>query len=118
MRRSSRPPRATTDEQDRLIVALAVDYAFLSAREIRDMLGLDISAQLIRSRLHEADIKGKMAAQKTQLEAKHRDQRMEFASVVEDWTVHKWRALVFSDEAPFHTRWHQQKRVRRPDKCR
>ncbi|KAH9372005.1 hypothetical protein HPB48_000573 [Haemaphysalis longicornis] len=109
-----RPPRATTHEEDRLIVATAVDNPFLSAREIRDMLGLDISAQLIRSRLHEADIKGRMAAQKTQLEAKHRDQRMEF----EDWAADNWRAVVFSDEAAFCTCWDQHKWVWRPDKCK
>ncbi|KAH9378047.1 hypothetical protein HPB48_022360 [Haemaphysalis longicornis] len=59
-----------------------------------------------------------MAAQKTQLEAKHRDQRMECASVVEDWTADTWRAVVFSDEAAFCTRWDQRKWVWRPDKCR
>ncbi|KAH9384167.1 hypothetical protein HPB48_026160 [Haemaphysalis longicornis] len=73
------------------------------------MLGLDVSAHLIRSRLHEADIKGRMAAQKTQVEAKHRDKRMDFASVVEDLTADKWRAVAFSDEAAFCTRWGQQK---------
>ncbi|KAH9374740.1 hypothetical protein HPB48_021192 [Haemaphysalis longicornis] len=59
--------------EDRLILATAVDNPFLSTREIPDMLGLDVSAQLIRSILHDVDIKGRMAAEKTQLEAKHWD---------------------------------------------
>ncbi|KAH9367481.1 hypothetical protein HPB48_010904 [Haemaphysalis longicornis] len=108
-----------THEEDRLIVATALDNHFLSTREIRDMLGLDVSDQLIRSRLHETDIKGRMATQKTQLEAKQRNhQWMEFASVVEDWTAHNWRAVFFSDEAAFCTRWHQRKWLWRPHKCR
>nr|XP_054919978.1 uncharacterized protein LOC126516939 [Dermacentor andersoni] len=113
-----RPPRATTEEEDRLVVAGAADDPFLSARELRDMFALNASTQTIRSRLHAAGVKSRIAAQKTQLRQADRDTRLEFVSVVEDWTPDNWRAVVFSDEATFCTRWDQQKRVWRPEKAR
>ncbi|KAH7986707.1 hypothetical protein HPB52_024792 [Rhipicephalus sanguineus] len=113
-----RPERAPTDEEDRLIVAASVENPFLTAREIRDILGLDVSTETIRRRLHSAAIKSRIAAQRTQLEQTQKQQRMDFASVVENWTPNNWRAVVFSDEATFCTRWDQRQRVWRPERTR
>ncbi|KAG0432009.1 hypothetical protein HPB47_021246 [Ixodes persulcatus] len=41
-------PRSTTDEEDRWIVAAAVDQPFITARDIRGELGLNVSDQLVR----------------------------------------------------------------------
>ncbi|KAM7293698.1 hypothetical protein ISCGN_023296 [Ixodes scapularis] len=111
--------RATSTEEDKLIVAACVVDPFLSAREIRDELELEnVSVSTIRRRLHEAGIHSRIAAQKTLLADRHRKQRMEFASVVESWCPQKWRSVVFTDEASFCTRWDQQQRVWRPYACR
>lgn len=111
--------RATSTEEDKLIVAACVVDPFLSAREIRDELELEnVSVSTIRRRLHEAGIHSRIAAQKTLLDDRHRKQRMEFASVVESWCPQKWRSVVFTDEASFCTRWDQQQRVWRPHACR
>lgn len=77
-----------------------------------------LSVSTIRRRLHEAGLKNQIAAQKTLLEQSHRDQRMEFASVVESWTPENWRAVVFTDEASFCTRWNQERKVWRPQGSR
>ncbi|KAH7958745.1 hypothetical protein HPB49_004401 [Dermacentor silvarum] len=52
------------------------------------------------------------------LDERHRNERLEFASAVESWCPNNWRAVVFTDEASFCTRWDQQRRVRRPHNCR
>lgn len=71
------PERATTDEEDRLIIAASVEDPFLSAWEIRDILGLGMSLQTIWRRLHSAAIKSRTAAKRTQLEQTHRNRRMD-----------------------------------------
>ncbi|KAG0430316.1 hypothetical protein HPB47_022805 [Ixodes persulcatus] len=110
--------RATSTEEDKLIVAACVVDPFLSAREIRDELELEnVSVSTIRRRLHEAGIHSRIVAQKTLLDDRHRKQRMEFASVVESWCPQKWRSVVLTDEASFCTRWDQQQRVWRPYAC-
>lgn len=114
----SEQQRATTQEEDLLIVAAAVDDPFLSAREIRELLQLEVSPQTIRRRLHDADMKSQISAQKTLLERSHQEQRMEFASIVEDWTPENWRCVIFSDEASFCTCLDQQARVWRPHRSR
>lgn len=111
--------RKTTATEDQLIVGAASENPFLSAREIRDEVGVgNVSVSTIRRRLHEAGLKNQIAVQKTLLEQRHRDQRMEFASVVESWTPENWRAVIFTDEASFCTRWDQERKVWRPERSR
>lgn len=111
--------RVTTEDQDRLIVAAAVVDPYLSAKEIRDEVGLEnVSLTTIKRRLHEAGIVSKISAQKVMLDERHRNERLEFASAVESWSPDNWRAVVFTDEASFCTRWDQQRRVWRPQNCR
>ncbi|KAH7932570.1 hypothetical protein HPB52_024326 [Rhipicephalus sanguineus] len=107
-----RPARATSHEEDLLIVAASAANPFLSAKEIRDELGLrSVSLPTIRRRLHEAGIHSRVASQKTLLEESHRRARLEFASACESCSPDNWRAVVFTDEASFCTRWDVQRRV-------
>ncbi|KAH6922691.1 hypothetical protein HPB50_018006 [Hyalomma asiaticum] len=111
--------RVTSEDEDRLIVTAAVAEPYLSAREIRDEVGLGtISVQTVKRRLHEAGISSKISVQKIMLDERHCNERLEFASTVESWRPDKWRAVVFTDEASFCTRWDQQRRVWRPQNCR
>ncbi|KAH6930443.1 hypothetical protein HPB50_013660 [Hyalomma asiaticum] len=114
-----RPARATSQEEDLLIVAASVAGPFLSAKEIRDELGLrSVSLPTTRQRLHEAGIHSRVASQKTLLEESHKRARLEFASACESWSPDNWRAVIFTDEASFCTRWDVQSRVWRPERCR
>ncbi|KAH7986350.1 hypothetical protein HPB49_026014 [Dermacentor silvarum] len=111
--------RVTSEDEDCLIVAAAVTDSYLSAREIRDEVGLgNISLTTIKRRLHEAGIRSRVSAQKVMLDERHRNERLEFASAVESSCPNNWRAVVFTDEASFCTRWDQQRRVWRPHNCR
>ncbi|KAH7955184.1 hypothetical protein HPB49_025247 [Dermacentor silvarum] len=63
--------RATTPAED-LIVAASADDPFDTAPEIREELGLHVSADTVRRRLHEAGIQSRVAARKLVLEAQER----------------------------------------------
>lgn len=105
------PPRATTEDEDHYIVAAAVDDPFLSAREIREHLGLDASDATIRRRLRSAGLISGMAAQKPLLTESNKEARLRFATEHASWTADDWGRVVFSDESTFTTRQDQRVRV-------
>ncbi|KAH7977646.1 hypothetical protein HPB49_003119 [Dermacentor silvarum] len=112
-----RPERATSPEEDLLIVAASAADPFLNAKEIRGELGLTrVSLATIRRRLHGAGIHSRVACQKTLLEESHRRARLEFAPTCESGNPDNWRAAVFTDEASFCTRWDVHRRVWRPER--
>lgn len=117
---SKRPgrPRASTEEDDLLIIAASVADPFMTAEEIRKELALNISAKTIRRRLKEIGLRSCMAAQKPHLTTKQRKERLEFANSLKGWTVDDWSEVIFSDESSFSTRWDQKCRVWRPVNCR
>lgn len=115
--RSGRP-KVTSEEQELLIVAAAVADPFLSAKEIRQELSLNVSCETIRRRLKEAGLGSCVAAQKPHLTDRQRLERLEFARAVEQWTTDEWKEVIFTDESTFSTRWDQQRRVWRPMSCR
>lgn len=59
-----RRPRATTEDEDRLIVAAVADNPFQGAGDIRAAVGLSVSDTTVRRRLHEAGVRSHRAAQK------------------------------------------------------
>ncbi|KAG0442909.1 hypothetical protein HPB47_015490 [Ixodes persulcatus] len=111
-------PRSTDEEADRLIIACVVADPFVSAKDIRSELNLNISCSTIRRRLREAGLKNCVAAQKPHLTERQRRPRLEFARAVQGWTVDDRREVIFSDESTFSSRWDQQRRVWRPFNCR
>lgn len=115
--RSGRP-RATDEAADHLIIAAAVDDPYLTAQEIKEELGLNVSCDTIRRRLKEAGLKNCVAVQKPYLTDKQRRQRFEFARAYEHWAFDDWGQVIFTDESTFSTRWDQQQRVWRPVNCR
>lgn len=115
--RSGRP-RATGEEEDMLIVASSVEEPFMSAPELRAELDLNVSCTTVRRRLREAGLKSCVAAQKPFLTESQRQQRLEFARSVENWTVEEWKEVIFTDESTFSTRTEQKRPVWRPPKSR
>lgn len=111
-------PRSTTEEVDKLIVAAAVVDPFLSTREIRDALQIELSDTSIRRSLKGAGLSSCIAAQKPYLMDKQKRQRLEFARAHEQWSVTDWGELVITDKSTFSSRWDQQRRVWRPYNCR
>ncbi|KAH7955371.1 hypothetical protein HPB52_000793 [Rhipicephalus sanguineus] len=106
MERSGRP-RATTEEEDRLITAAVVDDPFQSAEDISEALSLTVSSETVR-RLSELGLQSFVAAQKV---CSQLQERLMFATEMKDWTAEKWGEVSFSDESTFPTRWDHQQRV-------
>lgn len=117
MERSGRP-RATTEEEDRLITAAIVADPFQSAEDIREALSLTVSSETVRRRLSELGLQSFVAAQKPCLSDSQLKERLMFATAMKDWTTEKWGDVIFSDESTFSTRWDQRKPVWRPLNCR
>nr|XP_037280427.1 uncharacterized protein LOC119173743 [Rhipicephalus microplus] len=104
-------PKATTDDEDTLIVAAAVRNPILPAPAIREDLDLDLSDITVRRRLRTAGLRSRVAAQKLLLTASHKDARRQFAELHEECTSEEWGRVIFSDESTFSTRQDQRLRV-------
>ncbi|KAH7958446.1 hypothetical protein HPB49_001814 [Dermacentor silvarum] len=111
--------RVTSEDEEPLNRDSSCDRSLPQRQRNKDEVGLgNVSLTTIKRRLHEAGIRSRVSAQKVMLDERHRNERLEFASAVESWCPNNWRAVVFTDEASFCTRWDQQRRVRRPHNCR
>ncbi|KAG0435929.1 hypothetical protein HPB47_018237 [Ixodes persulcatus] len=113
--RGSRP-KVTTVDEDRMIVAAAVEDPTLTAKEIRSELGLTVSVSTIRERLHEAGLRSRVPARKPMLSADNRHRRLLFAQEHSSRTVADWQNVVFTDESAFTTRWDKRQRIWRADR--
>lgn len=108
--RSGRP-RRTTEEEDRWIVAAACCDPFITAQEIREELGLQVSLTVIRERLRSVGLRSRIACQRPLLTQNHKRLRLEFATRHLSWTVDDWMNVVFTDESTISSKWDQQRRV-------
>ncbi|KAG0426015.1 hypothetical protein HPB47_026834 [Ixodes persulcatus] len=107
--------KATTDDEDRMIVAAAVDDPTLTAKEIQAELNLQVSVKTIRNRLHEAGLRNRVPPRKPLLSAVNRQKRLQFAQEHASWSPADWENVLFSDESTFTTRWDQRQRIWRAD---
>ncbi|KAH9374999.1 hypothetical protein HPB48_021775 [Haemaphysalis longicornis] len=71
--------KKTTEEEDLQIVSCVCHNPFITAGEIRAVLGINISNELIRQRLREPGIRNRIAAQKPLLSDNARAKRLVFA---------------------------------------
>ncbi|KAM7315266.1 hypothetical protein ISCGN_005048 [Ixodes scapularis] len=110
--------KATTDDEDRMIVAAAVDDPTLTAKEIQAELNLQVSVKTIRNRLHEAGLRSRVPARKPLLSAVNRQKQLQFAQEHTSWSPADWENVLFSDESTFTTRWDQRQRIWRADNTR
>lgn len=113
-----RRPRKTTEEQDRMIVEASLRNPLLTAVEIRDSLGLDVAATLVRSRLIKAGLRCKdgCAPYRTVLlSPEEKEERLRFAQEYRSWTADEWVGqVVFTDDTTFRTRWDSRRKLNRP----
>lgn len=111
--RSSRP-RVTDDFQDLMIIAAVVDEPFLSAGDIKQALGIPVSEQTIRHRLHEAGLSCINSNTRRSLKPEFRNARLHFASEYSSWTADQWQSVVFTNESTICCKWDKSKRSWRP----
>ncbi|KAH8009522.1 hypothetical protein HPB51_018168 [Rhipicephalus microplus] len=79
-------PRATTEEEDRLIMAAIVADPFQSAENIREALSLKVSSETVRRRPSELGLQSFIAAPKPCLSNSHLQKRLMFATAMKDYT--------------------------------
>ncbi|KAH9383350.1 hypothetical protein HPB48_024565 [Haemaphysalis longicornis] len=106
--------KKTTEEEDLQIVSCMSDNPFITAGQIRALLGLNVSNELIRQRLREAGIRNRIAAQKPLLSDNARAKRLAFAPEHLHWTVDDRHNVAFTDESSFCSKWDQTQKVYRP----
>lgn len=100
-----RRPRVTTAEQDRHIrLSHLRDRLRPATRTADETVGLHnrrISAQTVRNRLREANLRARRPHRGLDLTEGRRHTRLVWARVHARWTLARWRRVLFSDESRF-----------------
>ena len=102
--RSGRP-RVTTPAQDRYILNQHLRNRFLTATATASVTpgthNPRISAQTVRNRLAENNLRARRPYVRTVLTGRHRRDRLQWADRHINWTRQDWRTILFSDESRF-----------------
>lgn len=99
--RGGRPAKlscATKHRIKRMITTGEVDTATQAAKQLRNEGIADVNPETVRNVLKEIGFKAVTKKKKRRLLARHKKQRMEFATKYKDWTVDDWKRMIWSDE--------------------
>ncbi|KAI3351367.1 hypothetical protein L3Q82_005907 [Scortum barcoo] len=99
-------PRVTSAAEDKFIRLTSLRNRRLStARALQNDLqratGVNVSTQTIRNRLHEGGLRARRPVVGPVLTAQHHGARLAFAEEHQNWQVHHWRPVLFTDESRF-----------------
>jgi predicted DNA-binding protein (UPF0251 family) len=113
--RSGRP-RVTSSRDDHMIRRHVIKDPFVSSQSIRHNLPQPApSARTIRRRLQgENHLRCFKPARKPLLTRQQVEKRMKFCKEHENWTIEKWKTVIWSDESLFRQFGHYRYHVRRP----
>lgn len=97
--------RCTTAREDRAIGRRALQERQATARTLAGhhtaVTDQIISAQTIRRRLREQNIRSRKPMKVPKMTAAHRANRMRFARAHVNWSMQRWRRILFTDESRF-----------------
>lgn len=109
-------PRKTSLKDDSMIKREIQKHPTASSSQILKSLALSISDRTIRRRAVEAGLLSRRPAKKPFISRKNRVARLEFAKAHLNWTVDKWKTVLFSDESKYNLKNSDGiKRIRRPN---
>lgn len=113
-------PRCTTAREDRQLVATMLRNRFQTAVGLKTHFirfgGGNLSAQTVRRRLAEANLKPLRPANGPKLERGHRIARQRYVREHLNWTLDDWSRVMFTDESKFMLYKHDGRQLvyRRP----
>ncbi|MCP3851679.1 MAG: hypothetical protein GY694_15775 [Gammaproteobacteria bacterium] len=105
--------RALSSAEERAVVKLARKKRKITSGEIRNALDLTsrVSNQTIRNVIHASGGIGSFQTKKPFISERNRVKRVEWATEHLNWTISKWKKVLWSDESPFVFRYNGRVRV-------
>ena len=102
--RSGRPKLLTNGSQ-KILKTIVKNNNKKSAEEIKNKFvektNIEVSTKTIRRNLHEMQIFSRIPARKPLLSDQQREQRLRWCIQKRNWTVRKWKSVIWSDESRF-----------------
>lgn len=104
-RKRSGRPKKTTKGDDRRILSISVQNRFKTAPEIRaeinESLAEPISVDTVKRCLRAKGYVGRVAVKKPLLRPPNVRKRLLFAQKHKDWSIDKWKSVLWTDESKF-----------------
>lgn len=107
-------PRATDEATDDRIADLAEERKFITPKQIRSELELDVSARTVRRRLDEVGLHGRVARAEYPFDERDLRRRLSFAEGYANWSEADWERVIFSDETHIEVWGRSRVWVQRP----
>lgn len=105
-RQRSGRPRVTTAADDRYILLTSRRNRFMTAKKIANQLQAAtrtrVSDQTIRRRLHARMLRARKPYVGVPLTQRHRQARLNWATIHRRWTQRQWNNVLFTDESRFN----------------
>lgn len=98
--------RITSEEEDSRIVEMAEKNPFIASTTIQQNIGVNLSKDTIRNRLHEAGFKSRTPAEKEMLTRLHKEKRLTFSENFVEKGLDYWARIIFTDEKTFSSTDH------------
>ena len=104
-RHRSGRPRVTGHYDDRFVWLTTLRNRTFTAERLRTELrmatNINVSQQTIRNRLHEHNLRSRVAAVRVALTHAHRQARVQWCRHHQRWTRQQWGMVLFTDESRF-----------------
>jgi transposase len=98
-------PKLLTSKDKTILKKIVKKNNKKSAEQIRNKFiektNIEVSTKTIRRNLHKMNIFSRIPAQKPLLNDQQRENRLKWCIERKDWTVQKWKTIIWSDESRF-----------------